>query len=263
MEDLTVTLIQTQLDWENPEQNRIRFEKLFSKIDQPTDLILLPEVFNTGFSINPAVCAEQSDGPSMQFIRTMAKEKGSCIATTLIIREQAYFYNRLVFCFPDETCQTYDKRHLFRLSEEHRLFEPGQIRRVVSWKGWNILPLVCYDLRFPVWSKNRYHGGQYEYDLLVYLANWPESRSSVWRSLLVARAIENQAYVIGVNRIGPDGHGTRHRGDSMVVDPKGKILFHAEPEAEHIGYQTISGEALVRFREAFPVGMDWDKFTIH
>ena len=162
---------------------------------------------------------------------------------------------------PDGTFQTYDKRHLFRLSDEYKVMQAGNRKIIGRIKDWNFLPLVCYDLRFPVWSKNTFRKGKHEYDFLVYPSNWPQSRAHVWKSLLIARAIENQAYVIGVNRIGTDGFGTRHGGNSLVVDPKGNILAEAG-EKEEILRATLSLEELVLFRESFKIGLDWDQFTI-
>ncbi|MCX6269144.1 MAG: amidohydrolase [Bacteroidetes bacterium] len=262
MQDLRVTLIQTNLFWEETQKNLAHFDRLLGSISEPTDLILLPETFNTGFSINPAACAESMDGPSMLFLRSKASERNAVIMATLLICEGNGCYNRLVCMHPDGNFETYDKRHLFRLSEEYKIFRGGQKKLIVELKGWKILPLVCYDLRFPVWSKNTWNDGKYGYDLMVCLANWPSSRAHVWKTLLQARAIENQAYVAGVNRIGIDGNGTRHAGDSMAVDSKGRVLFLAEEGRDAIETVTFSAGNLILFRDSFTVGMDWDHFTI-
>jgi len=262
MQDLKITLIQTTLFWEQPKLNHTHFEQLFEKITSPGDLILLPEMFNTGFSVNPQNCAEEMDGQSVKFIQKQAKRKNVSIMTTLMIREKNHFFNRLIYVDPDGHIQAYNKRHLFRLSEEYKIIRGGHEKLLIDLKGWKISPLICYDLRFPVWSKNRYTDGSYEYDLLVYLANWPGSRSNVWETLLTARAMENQSYVIGVNRIGMDGFETYHSGDSMVIDPKGNALFSGQSGKEVIHTLTLSAEELRLFRDSFTVGMDWDQFTI-
>jgi omega-amidase len=263
MQDLKVTLVQTNLYWEEAQKNLDHFGRLLDRITKPTDLILLPETFNTGFSINPATCAEPVNGRSMQFLRTMAREKNAAIMATLLICEGEGCYNRLVCLYPDGHFETYDKRHLFRLSEEYRIFKGGHEKMIIEVKGWKISPFICYDLRFPVWSKNTWCDGKYAYDLMVCLANWPASRAHVWKTLLMARAIENQACVAGVNRIGDDGHGTWHSGDSMAIDPKGQVIYAAGEGQEAIETVTFSAVDLALFRDSFTVGMDWDHFTIN
>ncbi len=262
MQDLNVTLIQTDLFWEEAKKNLDHFDQLLGRISTPTDLILLPETFNTGFSSNPAACAETIDGPSMEFLRRQARKKNAVIMATLLICEGDGCYNRLVCMRPDGNFETYDKRHLFRLSEENRLFTAGNQPLVVEVNGWKISTIICYDLRFPVWSKNTWADGAYGYDLLVCLANWPESRSHVWKTLLAARAIENQAYGAGVNRIGTDGHGTGHSGDTMAIDAKGKVLYDAGEGMEEVKTIILSASELKLFRDSFTVGMDWDQFNI-
>lgn len=263
MQDLTITLIQSDIFWEERQKNLDHFGHLIDRIGEPTDLILLPETFNTGFSINPAVCAESMDGPSMQFLRMKALEKKAAIMATLLVSDRNEYFNRLVCMHPGGNFETYDKRHLFRLSEEYRIFKGGQHKLITDIKGWKISPIICYDLRFPVWSKNTWSEGNYAYDLLVCLANWPACRAHVWKTLLLARAMENQVFVAGVNRVGSDGYGTGHAGDSLVADAKGKMLFTAREEAEESGTVTLSANDLALFRESFTVGMDWDLFTIH
>jgi omega-amidase len=261
MEDLRITWVQTDLKWEDPAANLEHFRILLKEV-QETDLILLPEMFNTGFSINPARCAEPPGGPSATFLRQTAIEKKCAVAGTLITETGGEHFNRLHFYFPDGSLETYDKRHLFRLSEEFRIFRGGDRRKIILYKGWKILPLVCYDLRFPVWSKNRFMNGEYEYDFLFYLSNWPDNRSHVWRSLLLARAIENQAYVAGVNRIGDDGFGTWHSGGSLAADAKGRIIAEACDPQQSVQTVTLDRQELTLFRDSFTVGMDWDQFTI-
>ncbi len=262
MHDLIITLIQTNLFWEETGRNIKHFDRLISAIDESPDLILLPEMFNTGFSINPGACAETMDGPSLSFLKKKSAERNSVIMATLLINEENKFFNRLVCIYPDGHILTYDKRHLFRLSEEYKIFSAGNIPLIVEVKGWKIKPLICYDLRFPVWSKNAFTEGKYAYDLLVYLANWPNSREAIWKTLLQARAMENQSYLIGVNRVGNDGHGTYHSGDSMVFDAKGNLILTTEPGKEATKTITLSYRDLSLFRESFTLGLDWDDFSI-
>jgi predicted amidohydrolase len=262
MENLNITLIQTSLFWEDRPKNLDHFRNLINEIQGPTDLIMLPEMFNTGFSINPEFCAEPMEGTSVLFLREMAKTKQAAITATLLVMDAGEYVNRLFFFYPDGTFLTYDKRHLFRLSDEAAIFKGGEKRVVIPFKGWKLMPMICYDLRFPVWSKNRMIDGNYEYDMLFYLANWPIVRSHAWKTLLLARAIENLAYVAGVNRIGEDGNGMEHTGDSMVVDPKGICLFQALPDEEVVKSITLNYEDMKLFRDSFAFGLDWDTFTI-
>ena len=263
MKDLRVTLIQTSLFWEEAQKNLDHFDRLLGSITDPTDLILLPETFNTGFSINPATCSESMEGPGVHFLRRKAGEKNAVIMATLLICEGGECYNRLICMHPDGHFETYDKRHLFRLSEEYRIFKEGREKRIFEVKGWKILPITCYDLRFPVWCKNTWLNGEYGYDLMVCLANWPAIRAYSWKTLLVARAIENQACVAGVNRVGEDGHGVWHSGDTMAVDPRGTVIFAAEEGKEEIKTVVFSADDMQLFRDSFTVGMDWDDFTIN
>ncbi len=263
MKDLHITLLQTNLYWENAVENRKLFGSLIDSIEGPTDLLLLPETFNTGFSINPARCAETMEGETIMFLQMKAMELNAVIMGSLLIEENSRFFNRLLVFYPDGRRDQYNKRHLFRLSREFENITPGSEKVIVTWKGWKILPLVCYDLRFPVWSKNRLIDHQYEYDVLVYLANWPKSRSGIWKSLLVARAIENQCFVAGVNRIGKDGDGTSHAGDTMVVEPSGNLAASVLEEKEEVLQVALSMEKLQEFRKTYPFAADWDRFTIH
>ncbi|MCX6278221.1 MAG: nitrilase family protein [Bacteroidetes bacterium] len=262
MQDLRVTLIQSNIFWEEPQKNLEHFGYLINRIPDPTDLILLPEVFNTGFSMNPDLCSEDIHGISMQFLRRMAGEKDAAIMATLMISEESNYYNRLVCMHPDGHFETYNKRHLFRLSEEFQILTRGNSHRVFNVNGWKILPLICYDLRFPVWSKNICTDGVYGYDLLVNLANWPASRSQIWKTLLMARAIENQACVVGVNRIGKDGQDIWHSGDSMAINAEGNVLFIAG-ESQEVRTISFSSQELELFRESFTIGLDWDHFSIN
>ncbi len=263
MNDLRISVIQTDLYWEQADKNLSHFDRLIDTILQPVDLIVLPEMFNTGFSINPEQCSETMDGRSVAFLKHKAAQTKAVILATILIREANRFYNRLIAMYPGGQCETYDKRHLFRLSEEYKIFHGGDKKCLLHINDWKVLPLICYDLRFPVWSKNTWKDGAYEYDLLLYTANWPASRAPVWKTLLMARAMENQVCVAGVNRIGYDGHQTWHSGDSMVIDGKGMVLFAADPGRETVHTQKLSGSDLELFRDSFTVGMDWDLFSIN
>jgi len=202
------------------------------------------------------------NGPTLEWMSTQASRLNSVITGSLVIEENGNYFNRLVWMQPDGKYETYDKRHLFHPGNEHEQFTQGNTKQVVDLLGWKICPLVCYDLRFPVWSKNTWNDGTYEYDLLIYVANWPSSRSYAYRQLLIARAIENQCYVAAVNRIGIDGKGTYHQGDSCVLDFKGKHLLELNPDQEGIESVSISHKQLSDFRKSFTVGMDWDHFII-
>ncbi|MBA3706782.1 MAG: amidohydrolase, partial [Bacteroidetes bacterium] len=217
--DLKITIIQSNLHWENKEKNLEMFSKKIAAITDATDLIVLPEMFTTGFSMNPKKFAEIMSGPTIEWLKQKAREKKCVITGSFIAEENGNYFNRLVWMNSDGTYNTYDKRHLFRMADEHNHYNFGKSKLVVELKGWKICPLVCYDLRFPVWSRNV----KSEYDVLIYVANWPERRNHHWRTLLLARAIENQCYSIGVNRIGADGNSIAHSGDSTVIDPRGMI----------------------------------------
>ncbi|TRZ75551.1 MAG: amidohydrolase [Bacteroidetes bacterium] len=259
--DLNIVLLQSDIFWEDVEKNLAHFSSLVNEIREPVDLVVLPEMFSTGFTINTGKCAETMNGHSMHFLKETARKKNCMVVGSLLIGEETVFNNRLVCMSPDGTFQKYNKRHLFRLSEEYKVMHAGDKKIVVQKGDWHFLPLVCYDLRFPVWSKNTYRNGKHEYDFLVYPSNWPQTRSYVWRSLLIARAMENQAYVIGVNRTGTDGYGIHYSGNSMVVDPKGIIIAEAG-DKEEILQATLSMEELNLYRESYKIGLDWDRFTI-
>src|SRR6185312_3509522 len=231
-------------------------------ISEPTELVILPEMFSTGFSMQPRDLAEPMDGPTVSWMRDIAARKGIILTGSLIIREEGQYYNRLIWMLPNGQAGHYDKRHRFAYAGEHERYTAGNKRLVASVKGWRILLLICYDLRFPVWSRQQpADGGALEYDLVIYVANWPERRSHAWKTLLQARAIENEAFVIGVNRVGDDGHKIRHAGDSMIVDPLGAILYQGE-EKEEVFTMTLEKETLGSIRERFPFWRDADHFYI-
>jgi predicted amidohydrolase len=257
MNDLNVGMIQTGLIWEDARANRDRFDQKLDQLPKDTHIAVLPEMFTTGFSMQPERLAEQNDGPTVNWMKSRAARYDMLLMGSVIIREKSNYFNRMFVVFPDGTFQYFDKRHLFRMGEENKHYTAGNRRMVVSYKGWRILPLICYDLRFPVWSRNRG-----DYDALVYVANWPQVRRHVWNTLLAARALENQCYVIGVNRIGEDGQGLSYSGDSMVLHPKGHSISQTQPKEESVERVTLSMEELERFRAKFPVGKDADDFEI-
>lgn len=265
--NLKVTLIQSNLHWENVDKNLSMFADKIDTIKEPTDVVVLPEMFNTGFSMNSEKLAERMNGKTVSWMMQMAKKINAVIVGSLIVKDVTLsgvegFYNRLVWAQPNGDYFTYDKRHLFRMANEHEYFNAGKDLLIVHYKGWRICPLICYDLRFPVWSRNVTEGGETAYDCLIYIANWPAARSAPWCKLLEARAIENQCYVIGVNRVGQDGKQIDYSGNSAVINPKGEEVSSI-PENENITHiHTISLDELNSFREKFPVGMDADRFEI-
>ncbi len=256
--DLHISCIQAPVKWEDKEGNLDAFESLIDSIGSPCDLILLPEVFNTGFSMNPVMLAEPPDGDTFRWMQRISTSKRAVIAGTMMVSEGDRFYNRLIWVYPDGTSGFYDKRHLFRMGSEVEHFSSGSGKDIFSVRGWKIMPLVCYDLRFPVWSMNSRSEDGYHYDLLVYLANWPSPRRHHWRQLLVARAIENQAVVAGVNRTGTDGNGIRHSGYTMIIDSYGKIVAEALDAPVAVVNATLSRKELDDYRLRFPVANDWE-----
>lgn len=258
LQDLNVTLVQTNLYWEDATANRAMLEEKIFSISDPTDLIILPEMFTTGFSMNPAKVAEHMNLHTTRWMQQMAAQTGAVITGSAVIKDQNNYYNRLLWVSPDGQVDTYDKRHLFRMGNEHEVYAGGTQRLIKKLKGWKICPLICYDLRFPVWSRNTILA----YDLLIYVANWPQVRMYPWDSLLVARAIENQSYVVGVNRVGLDGNNVPHAGHSTVIDFTGKVLFR-EIDHEVVHQHTLNKGTLDAFRRNFPAYLDADSFTIH
>lgn len=263
MQDLSVTLIQTNLHWENPVANLAMFEEKIWKIGQPTDVIVLPEMFSTGFTMRAPALAEMMNLNTFKWMKQMAAQSGALILGSFIAKEGDQYFNRLLWMEPDGKFKTYDKRHLFRMANEHTIFSSGSDRLIGSWKGWNICPLVCYDLRFPVWSRNKWEDDQKKmsYDALIYVANWPEARVGAWDTLLRARAIENLSYAVGVNRTGPDGEQVLYNGHSAVIDPKGETIFSAGEE-ELIKTTVLDSQLLQSHRTKFPAYLDSDDFRI-
>lgn len=256
MQDLTITTVQTDLLWENKKGNLAHLDYLLSKLNESTDLIILPEMFTTGFTMNAEAMAESMEGEAVQWMAEKAKLFNAVITGSLVIEVDGDFYNRLVWMRPDGTISFYDKRHLFTLAKEDQTFQPGKKKLVLDYKGWKICPLICYDLRFPAWSRN-----QEDYDLVFYVANWPKPRATHWKALLQARAIENQSYVIGVNRVGVDEKENSYTGDSAVIDYSGMIRYQVS-EVEDIFTTVLSYSDQQTFRRKLNFLPDRDQITI-
>jgi omega-amidase len=255
MQNLSVTLVQCELAWENPEDNRRQIGELIDSLQRKSDLIVLPEMFTTGFSMNALANAEQPGGATQQWLQALAREHDCALAGSIAVQQADGVYNRLLFATPGQV-QYYDKRHLFRMAGEHRRYRAGMRRVIVDWRGWRINLQVCYDLRFPVFSRNLG-----DYDLLLYVANWPEKRRLHWRQLLIARAIENQACVIGVNRVGEDASGLSYSGDSLAIAGDGQLLTDMQNE-NGAARVILDGAALEHYREQFPCQLDADSFQL-
>ena len=262
MNDLHLAYIQADLRWEEPQSNLEHFSELLKEAPSGTDLVLLPETFNTGFPVNPLRFAETPDGTTMNWMRTKAQELDAVICGTMLLNLNGHYHNSLVWMRPDGSYELYHKRHTFTIGGEKEPIERGTEQLIVELKGWRIKPMICYDIRFPVWSKNHYQNGAFDYDLGIYLANFPSARIFVWDTLLMARAIENQAYFVGVNRIGKDPDGVHYSGDSQVINPKGEVICIAKSDMEAVAPYTLDYEKLQSFREKFPVGKDWDSFQL-
>ncbi|HTI90350.1 MAG TPA: nitrilase family protein [Puia sp.] len=292
MSTLTITTIQTDLKWEDKAANLRSLEDKILSIPGNTELVVLPEMFSTGFSMRPEALAERMDGPTLAWMRSVAARKRIILTGSIIIEDDGNYFNRLIWMLPNGEYGYYDKRHRFAYAGENEQYTAGHRRLVTSVKGWKILPLVCYDLRFPVWSRQTpapptgaseqttnpappslvagatAHSAPtaisppaMEYDILLYVANWPQRRSLAWKTLLQARAIENQSYVVGLNRVGNDGNNIYHSGDSMIIDPLGEILYHGA-EKEDIFTITLQKETLTDIRQHFPFWRDADSFSI-
>ena len=255
--NLNVSLIQSDILWEKPLENLEALGRKIKKI-QKSDLIILPEMFNTGFSMKVQKLHEDWNGKACDWMKNMAQTSSAIVMGSLIFKDKNDYFNRLIAAFPDQSIVYYDKRHLFKLGDEQTYFKPGDKRRTITVEGWKIRILICYDLRFPVWSRNTD-----EYDLIVYVANWPASRIYAWKTLLKARAIENQSYVIGVNRVGKDGNSIRYSGESLIIDPLGKNLNKPVKNNETIISAELKMKSLIRLRKKFPVLLDREDFIIN
>jgi len=250
-----ITLIQTNLHWEDPIANRDMFSKKINALVGKTDLIVIPEMFTTGFSMRSHELAETMDGATVKWIKTEAKRVGAVITGSLIIKEEGNYFNRLLWASPEGNLDFYDKKHLFTLASEHKHFSAGTEKKIFKYKNWKICPLICYDLRFPVWSRNTEN-----YDLLIYVASWPDRRREAWRALLRARAIENQCYVVGVNRVGTDGSQLSYAGDSTLIDYAGGTLLEGN-RVEGVWTAEISRERRGEFVDKLPFLADQDGFV--
>jgi omega-amidase len=260
MSTLTITTIQTILHWENKTANLQMLEEKINSIKEKTEIVVLPEMFSTGFSMKPEQLGETMEGETVQWMKRIAASKKIILTGSVIIEEGGNYYNRLIWMLPNGQYGVYDKRHRFAFAGEDEHYTAGNKRLIASVKGWKINLLVCYDLRFPVWARQQQTEGM-EYDVLIYVANWPERRSHAWKTLLQARAIENQSYVVGVNRVGDDGNNIHYSGDSMIVDPLGEVLYQKKDE-EDIFTITLEKSHLDAVREKFPFWKDADSFKI-
>ena len=257
MEQLKVTLIQSHLHWENPVANREHFSNLFDTIEEETDLIVLPEMFTSGFTMNAQAIAENVSGPTLKWMQFEAKNRNAAITGSFISEENSSYYNRLFFVLPDGSFEYYDKRHSFTLGGEDKIFTAGSIKKIIPYKDWKICPLICYDLRFPVWSRNTEL-----YDVLLYSANWPNKRINAWDALLKARAIENMSYCIGVNRIGLDGNGLEYTGHTAAYDVLGTQISSSDLETTFVETITLSKKHIETHRTHLQFLNDRDHFTL-
>jgi omega-amidase len=255
--NLKIALVQIDLVWENPEQNKVNISKKIDAVSEKTDLIILPEMFTTGFTMNPYDFAETMDGEFIFWLKNIAKEKNTAITGSLIIKDSNNYYNRLIFVFPSGKIQTYDKRHTFTFAGEDKVFTAGNNKLIIEYKGWRICPLICYDLRFPVWARNLEN-----YDLLIYVANWPKPRINAWSTLLKARAIENMSYCVGVNRVGVDKRNNEYTGNSAAFDCLGKKISITKPNVESVETINLNKNNLIKNREKFQFLNDRDDFKI-
>jgi len=260
---LRVSLVQADTVWHDSAANRALYGSLVRSLAGQSDLVVLPETFTSGFSNDAVDQAEGMDGGSVAWLRGLAAEVGAVVTGSVVIREGGQVFNRLLWMRPDGSFAWYDKRHLFRMADEHLCYGAGSERLVVELHGWRVCPLVCYDLRFPVFSRNRWDAaaGRFDYDLLLYVANWPAPRRHAWRSLLPARAIENLAYVVGVNRVGKDGNGIDYAGDSVALDMLGRVLVECGPQPQ-VATVSVDPAALAEHRTRFPAQLDQDRFEL-
>jgi len=254
---MKATIVQSGLRWEDKSANLAHISSLLDAAAPGSGVVVLPEMFTTGFTMNPAPLAEGMDGPTVMWMKERSSAGGYALCGSVIIDDEGRFCNRLIFVTPSGEVTFYDKRHLHSISGEQTVYSRGNKRVVVSYREFSFSLQVCYDLRFPVWSRNRG-----DTDVIIYSANWPSVRSNVWKALLVARAIENQCYVIGVNRVGESPDGTTYTGDSAIIGPKGEMLASLEPSAEGVVSSMLSMESLEKYRTDMPIWRDADAFSI-
>ena len=254
---LSIATIQFDVKWEDKQSNFRYVEQQLLLIDKATQLVILPEMFSTGFSMNPSLLAESMEGETVKWMTELAEKFSVALMGSIIVSENGNNFNRMIFAKPDGEIEFYDKRHLFRMGEENNHYTGGKQRKIFNFLGWRICPQICYDLRFPVWSRNRN-----DYDLLVYVASWPKARRKVWRTLAIARAMENQSYVAIANRVGVDGMNLEYSGDSMIIDYKGDIIAEAVLGESSVVNAIIDKQQLIEFKDKFPTWMDADVFTL-
>ena len=255
--ELSISIIQSHLHWEDPIANRTLFTDKIDSIDQSTDLIVLPEMFTTGFSMNATNLAESHEGKTLEWMQQIARAREAAITGSIIVSQDGNFYNRLFFVFPDGSYDYYDKKHTFTLAGEHRIYTAGTKKLLVDFHGWKICPLICYDLRFPVWARNTE-----DYDLLIYVANWPKKRIKAWDTLLQARAIENMSYCVGVNRVGPDGNDHEYVGHSAVYDLLGNQISNLTNDREFVETIHLSKDHIESTRKQLQFLGDRDNFSL-
>lgn len=256
-DQLKVAFIQTDLEWENPKQNRENLKEKILELPNDLDIIILPEMFTTGFTMNADKHAESMDDKTVSWMLNLAKEKASALVGSLIIKENTTFYNRLLFVRPDGEIKTYDKRHTFSLVGEDKVYASGTEKIIIDYLGWKICPQICYDLRFPVWARN-----VEDYDVLLYVANWPKPRVAAWDALLQARAIENMCYCIGVNRIGVDEQQNEYCGHSAIYDVLGSNITPIRPNKDYVEIATLEKKHIVYYRDKLKFLNDRDSFTV-
>jgi len=254
---LSIATIQFDVKWEDKQSNFRYVEQQLLSIDKATQLVILPEMFSTGFSMNPSLLAESMEGETVKWMTELAEKFSVALMGSIIVSQNGNNFNRMIFAKPDGEIEFYDKRHLFRMGEENNHYTGGKQRKIFNFLGWRICPQICYDLRFPVWSRNRN-----DYDLLVYVASWPKARRNVWRTLATARAMENQSYVAIANRVGVDGMNLEYSGDSMIIDYKGDIIAEAVLGESSVVNAIIDKQQLIEFKDKFPTWMDADVFTL-
>ena len=255
--ELRTALVQTDLIWENPEQNKQQLAAKIKGLTGKADLVILPEMFTSGFTMSPEAVAETMEGETVAWMKQMAAKTSAAICGSVVITDNGHYFNRFVFAMPDGSLETYDKRHTFTLAGEHEVYKAGSEKRIIHYKGWAICPLICYDLRFPVWARNTE-----DYDLLIYVANWPKPRIAAWDALLKARAIENMSYCIGVNRVGFDGNDYEYPGHSAVYDGLGSNMSNLKPGQEAIETITLDKMHLEAIRRRLKFLDDRDAFTV-
>jgi len=261
MSTLTITTIQSNLFWEDKTANMKMLQQKIDSIEEKTEIVVLPEMFTTGFSMQAPQLAETMEGETVEWMKTVSNKNAIVLTGSVMMEEAGKYYNRLIWMLPNGEYGYYDKRHLFAYGEEDKHYSSGNKRLIASVKGWKINLQVCYDLRFPVWARQQPKNGGAEFDVLIYVANWPERRSHAWKTLLCARAIENQCYVVGVNRVGDDAKNIHYSGNSLVIDPMGQVLYHMADE-EDINTITLTKEKLEEVRTKFPFLNDADDFVI-